>query len=119
MMLKFFTKKEKLPWIILSLVLCMFCFTTVAFAQSRVVTGSVTDKQSLPLPGVSVTVKGTSKVVQTNTDGKFSITMEQSENVLLLTYIGFAQKEVSVKGTSVNVTLEESNSLLNEVVVVG
>lgn len=119
MMLKFFTKKEKLPWMILSLVLCMFCFTTVAFAQSRVVTGSVTDKQSLPLPGVSVTVKGTPKVVQTNNEGKFSITLEQNEQTLVLTYIGFTTKEVAVKGASVNIELEESNSLLNEVVVVG
>lgn len=119
MMLKFFTKKKKLPWTILSLMLCMLCFSTYTFAQTRVVTGVVTDKKAMPIPGVSVTVKGTLKGVQTNNDGKFTISLSPSETTLLFSYIGFAEKEVVVSGTSADVVLQETNSQLNEVVVVG
>ncbi|RZK44185.1 MAG: TonB-dependent receptor [Pedobacter sp.] len=119
MMLKFFRKKEKLPWMMLSLMLSMLCFAQVAFAQSRVVTGEVTDKQSNPVPGVAVKIKGTSKSVQTNSDGKFSIPMGANETTLLFSYLGFSPQEIEVKGTTANVVLEDSNSQLEEVLIVG
>jgi len=118
-MLKFFTKREKLPWMILSLMLCMFCFNIAAFSQSKVVTGTVTDKSNLPIPGVSVKVKGSSRATVTDGTGKYSISLDANHTALVFSYLGFAPKEVTVTGVTANATLDESNSQLDEVIVVG
>lgn len=118
-MLKFFTKREKLPWMILPVLLCMFCFNIAAYAQSRTVNGTVTDKSGKPVPGVSIKVKNASKGSVTDGDGKYSITLEAGQSTLIFSYLGFIPKEVAVTGTTANVRLEESNSQLDEVIVVG
>jgi TonB-linked SusC/RagA family outer membrane protein len=118
-MLKFFTKREKLPWMILSLMLCMFCFNIAAFSQSKVVTGTVTDKSNLPIPGVSVKVKGSSRATVTDGAGKYSISLDANHTALIFSYLGFAPKEVMVTGLTANASLDESNSQLDEVIVVG
>lgn len=84
-----------------------------------VVTGVVKSATGETLPGVSVSIKGTTKVVTTNVDGRYSISAPENAT-LLFTIIGFTTKESTVNGTTViNVTLEESNTALNEVVVIG
>lgn len=95
----------------------LLCFITIsAFAQTNI-TGTVKDASG-PLPGVSVSVKGTSKVTQTDGNGKFSLTVNPGE-VLVFTAIGFAKQEVSVNSqTSLNVILKESSNQLDEVNVV-
>ena len=118
-MMKFFTKREKRPWMVLSMVLCMLCFDIAALAQSRTINGTVTDKQGGPLPGVSVKVKNAGKTVATDANGKFSLILDADQVTLVCSYIGFATQEVNVNGPVVHVTLQESNSQLNEVIVVG
>ena len=90
------------------------------FAQQRQVSGRVngaSDGQAIP--GVVVKVKGKNAGTSTNTTGNFSITA-QTGDVLQISSIGFATKEVSVPATgSINVTLTEDNQELDEVVVVG
>ena len=84
-----------------------------------VVTGVVKSATGETLPGVSVSIKGTTKVVTTNVDGRYSISAPENAT-LIFTIIGFTTKELAVNGTTViNVTLEESNTALNEVVVIG
>lgn len=98
----------------------VFCtlFSNSLFAQS-VVTGTVTDKSGQPLNAVSVSVKGKSVGTSTGADGKFSITAS-STDVLVLSSVGFATREIKVAGNStINVELEESSSALGEVVVIG
>lgn len=88
-------------------------------AQSRTVSGKVSDVGGSPLPGVSVTVKGTSQGAITDAAGKFSL-QAASNAVLVFSYIGYKAQEVSLGGkTSVDVALEEDAAALNEVVVVG
>jgi TonB-linked SusC/RagA family outer membrane protein len=88
--------------------------------QGIFVTGTVTDKYGEPLPGVNVVVKGTSTGIVTNIDGNYSITVPNSEAILVFSFIGFASQEFTVGDqTSINVILDENTQLLDEIVVVG
>ena len=84
------------------------------------VTGTVLDSQGLPLPGVSVIVKGTTTGVATDLDGRFSLSVPGPESILVFTFIGFNSQEVKVGNqTSINITLSENLANLDEVLVVG
>ncbi|WP_250317949.1 TonB-dependent receptor [Pedobacter sp. B4-66] len=111
-----FSKELKLCFILSSLFI--LCCQTV-FAQSNV-TGTVSDKSG-PLIGVGVQVKGTSTSTTTNENGVYTISVPDAGSaVLVFSYIGYTTQEVVVKSRStVNVSLIEFASDLNEVVVVG
>ncbi|WP_201741405.1 SusC/RagA family TonB-linked outer membrane protein [Sinomicrobium soli] len=86
----------------------------------HVVKGTVTDENGQPLPGASVVEKGTSKGTSTDFDGNFTIDVAGPESILLVSYMGYVQAEIGVRGrTSVTVTMQPDNELLDEVVVVG
>jgi len=99
-------------------VLVFFC-GALTFAQ-KTVTGTVTSKSDgEPLPGVSVTIKGTTTGTETNFDGDYSIKIEEGK-VLVFSYLGFKKVEKTVGSDSkIDVVLEEENSVLDEIVVVG
>jgi iron complex outermembrane receptor protein len=98
--------------------LAIFGFTAVSLAQT--VTGTVTDKKGEPIPGVTVTVKGTKTATSTNNQGVYSLSNVASDAVLQFSGAGISRQEVPVSGrSSVNAELETSVSSLNEVVVVG
>ncbi|WP_230981321.1 TonB-dependent receptor [Echinicola salinicaeni] len=83
------------------------------------VTGTVTDKNGEPIPGVTVVEQGTVNGTATDLDGKYSISVEEGSN-LIYSFVGFLSKTVQVSNQSViNVVLEEDVSDLEEVVVVG
>lgn len=89
-------------------------------AQAIKVTGSVTDKQGIPIPGVTIIEKGLKNSVGTDFDGKYSIDVKSSQAVLVFSYIGFKTQEIPVGDKSkINVTLQEDTNILNEVIVVG
>ncbi len=89
-------------------------------AQSRSVSGKVSDAEGSPLPGVSVTVKSTSTGSITDANGKYSISISGTTNTLVYSYIGYKTQEVSVGNkTTIDANLDEDVSVLNEVVVVG
>src|SRR5690606_3405380 len=89
----------------------------LTFAQDKVISGTVADESGLPLPGVNIIVKGTTNGTQTDFDGKYSINAKTGD-VLSFTYVGLKSQEVTV-GTSntLNVTMQEDASVLDEVVV--
>ncbi len=91
--------------------------STLAFAQNRV-SGIVTDKAGEPLIGVNVVEKGTTNGQITDIDGKYSIAIEKGKS-LLFSFVGFSTQEVVVDKNVINVTLQEDNAMLDEVVVVG
>lgn len=97
----------------------MLCVTQV-FAQNRTVTGTVTAKEDgLPIPGVTVIVKGTTVGTQTNAAGKFSISVP-ANSTLVFRFIGYIAVEKQVTGTDpINVSLASSSNQLGEVVVTG
>jgi TonB-linked SusC/RagA family outer membrane protein len=86
------------------------------FAQERGVSGVVSDNTGLPLPGVSVLVKGTKMGTQTDFDGKYAIKATSSQ-VLIFSYIGMKTQELVASSTSLNVRLIDNAQQLNEVVV--
>ncbi|PKB00271.1 TonB-linked SusC/RagA family outer membrane protein [Flavobacteriaceae bacterium MAR_2009_75] len=88
--------------------------------EQNTVTGIVSDADGLPLAGANVVEKGTTNGVTTDFDGNFSIQLDSDNPVLVVSYIGFATKEVPTEGnSSLNIVLEESAAGLDEVVVVG
>lgn len=80
--------------------------------------GKVTDAAGNGLPGVSIVVKGTTKGTLSGVSGDFSINANPG-NVLVFSFVGYTPKEVTVGTGSLSVVLEESASILNDVVVVG
>ncbi|MDR2040452.1 MAG: TonB-dependent receptor [Bacteroidales bacterium] len=89
--------------------------------QTQVVTGIVIDASGEPIPGASVVIKGSTKGVATNFNGRFDITVPHDEDVVLVfSFIGFLAQEVPVKGQNhIEITLLEDSQQIEEVVVVG
>ncbi|SFA52917.1 TonB-linked outer membrane protein, SusC/RagA family [Pedobacter suwonensis] len=83
------------------------------------VSGTVTDQNNQPLPGVSVFEKKTKKTTVTDSNGRYSINVEEGA-ILVFSYIGYDNQEVVVNGRqNINVVLKESSNTLNEVVAIG
>ena len=81
--------------------------------------GIVTDENGVPLPGVSVLIKGTDVGTQSNFDGEFGLNTS-SGDVLVFSYIGYTDQEVmSNRDNNIHLMLQASNESLDEVVVVG
>ncbi len=73
-----------------------------------------------PLPGAVVRIKGVTNGATADADGKFAlVTAQKVPFVLVVTYIGYDTKEVSIDGSPVTIRLKETNNQLNDVVVVG
>ena len=84
-----------------------------------VIKGKVTDQNGVPLPGVTVTAKGTNTFDYTDFDGSFSIKIPVNCHQLVVSYVGMATKEVEVEGTSLTIVLYELEQSLKEVVITG
>ena len=99
----------------------LIAMTSILFgySQQRTITGQVTTDGEI-LPGVNVLVKGTVNGVSTDFDGNYSIDVKTGNAVLVFSYLGFETQQISVGNSStINVDMVESNSALEEVVVVG
>ncbi|WP_206340688.1 SusC/RagA family TonB-linked outer membrane protein [Flavimarina sp. Hel_I_48] len=82
------------------------------------VSGTVTDNNGMPIPGVSVVEKNTTNGTATDFDGKYSINLSQANAALIFSFVGFATKEVSVPDAgSLDVIMTEDTQNLDEVVV--
>ncbi len=101
------------------LLVFIFGFTFSMYAQNKTVTGTVTDAaDGSVLPGATIIVKGTTTGVTSDFDGNFTITVDEND-ILVITFMGYYDQEVSVQGKSVvNIQLEVNKNLLDEVVVV-
>ncbi|WP_229742958.1 SusC/RagA family TonB-linked outer membrane protein [Wenyingzhuangia marina] len=106
---------EKLKLLMIAVVLC---FSSTSWAQSKV-TGVVTDANDIPVPGANVIIKGTSKGTIADFDGNFEITASNGD-VIAVSYVGYTTKEIAYAGQAkLSVKLEQSNTELDEVVIVG
>lgn len=89
-----------------------------AFAQTRTVSGKISDAQGNPMQGVNVTVKGSSEGTSSDAAGAFRINVPQGSNTLVFSFIGFNSQEINVADrTTVDVTLSEDTRELESVVV--
>ena len=101
------------------LVLICFLVSTIGFSQT-LVTGKITDQNSEPLPGASISEKGTTTGVISDFNGNFEITVSSNEAVLSISYIGYETQEVTVSGQSqLDIELAESAVSLTGVTVQG
>ena len=102
-----------------SIITVLFLLPVFAFGQSTV-NGAVSEVGSgLPLPGVNVLVKDSSRGTATDFDGNYQIEVNEGD-VLVFSYVGYINQEVTYTGqSSINIALAEDAALLNEVVVIG
>ncbi|WP_375444178.1 SusC/RagA family TonB-linked outer membrane protein [uncultured Fibrella sp.] len=101
----------------MSMVLFLIGIST--FAQNRRVNGRVTGPDG-GLPGINVVIKGTSTGTSTDANGGYSLNLRGNSDVLVFSGIGFKSQEVAVGNkTSVDVSMSEDASVLNEVIVTG
>ncbi|EDM37012.1 hypothetical protein PBAL39_04418 [Pedobacter sp. BAL39] len=109
--------KRKLLFLIVNLVLGVL----TAAAQNITVQGVVLDAETKgPIPSVSITVKGSTQGIATDVNGKYTLTNVKPASILIFTYIGYKQQEVTLGGrTTLNVNLQTDNGNLDEIVVVG
>jgi len=114
-----FQKESSLSGFKLMIIAVLLLTTSaVTFAQTKSITGKVTDGNG-SLPGVVVMIKGTKSATQTDENGVYKIQAAGTAQ-LVFSFIGYNTKTVSVNNkTTVNVTLEESTTNLEEIVVVG
>ena len=107
-MMKFFKQIQILFLLFLSLGI---------FAQQSV-SGLITDSSGTPLPGVNVIIQGTNVGVSSDFDGNYQINVDNGQ-ILVFSYIGYDSVELTVNGTNQDVKMTESDSELDEVVVIG
>lgn len=94
--------------------------TAVVDQSQRKITGKVSDNEGEPLPGVSVSVKGTRNATMTDVDGYYSLDGISPNNILVFTYISMATQEITVGEKSViDVVMQEDIIGLDEVTTVG
>ena len=95
-------------------------FSNQIIAQQRIITGIVSDIQGVPLPGVTVLVKGATQGTITETDGRFTLSNVTEDNTLVFSFIGMRTQEILIGNqTSINVQMEEEAIGLDEIVAVG
>ncbi len=99
----------------------LFMLAPAVLAQEKTITGKVIASDTKePMPGVNVIVKGKTIGTMTGVDGAYSIKVPSDHEILVFSFIGYANQEISVSGkTVINVTLEQQKTALDEVVVVG
>ena len=108
----------------IAILLVLLCQTTAfAFYQKAdpiVITGTVTDPNGLPIPGANVLEKNTKNVTVTDLDGHFNIKVASRNSILVISYIGLNDTEVTVgSNTTLDIQLIEGAEALKEVVLIG
>ena len=102
---------------LLMLLTMLVCGSMLAFAQTRTVTGTITDANGLPVPGATVAVKGVKGGTSTDANGKFTIHLSGNA-LLIVSGIGFETQELRVgESSNVMMVLKQAGSNLSEVVV--
>ncbi len=91
-----------------------------AQAQTKPITGKVTDESGMAIPGASIQIKGTSTGTSTGIDGSFKLNVPSNATTLIISFIGYVKQEVIIAGKSeISVTLKAESTTLTDVVVVG
>jgi TonB-linked SusC/RagA family outer membrane protein len=98
---------------------CLFLVSTVTFAQSKTITGKVTDDKGTAL-SASIVVKGGNGGTETNAEGNFSITVPSSASALIFSSVGYELQTVKITAsTTLSIVLKLTGDQLGEIVVIG
>lgn len=87
--------------------------------NGNTVSGVVLDSEREPIPGVNIMIPGTTIGTLTDMSGKYSITIPNGQNQLQFSFIGYQSQTRDIRGSIMNVVLQEDMQMLEEVVVVG
>ncbi|MBW4888418.1 TonB-dependent receptor [Mucilaginibacter sp. HMF5004] len=88
--------------------------------QDKTINGTVRDDKGETMPGVSVTVKGTTNGTVTDVKGHYTLKVNNTAGTLVFSFVGFTTSEVTInKRTNIDAVLKESDKTLSEVVVIG
>ena len=99
--------------------LVAFSSTSLYLLRKKTISGVISDEEAVPLPGVNVIVKGTTKGVVTDFDGNFSIQANDGD-VLTISFVGFTTQELVVgEETNLSISLQEDYAKLDEVIITG
>ncbi len=95
--------------------------SSIFFQKENItISGRITDSSGVPLPGVTVVVKGTNQGTVTNTDGSYLLANVFTDATLIFSFVGMKTQEIPVAGkTSINVVMEEDAIGIEEVIAVG
>ena len=102
-----------------AVLICLIMIPATMLAQTQV-SGTVTDQaDAMPLPGVNILIKGTSRGASTDFDGNFTIEVSQGETIVV-SYVGYRTQEIIYTGqATIDVALVEDAAQLDEVVLIG
>lgn len=100
--------------------LFLFTLFQTSFAQSRTITGIVSDDKGNTLQGATVTIKNSKTAAVTDANGKFTLALPANTKTLVISYVGMATQEIAIENnSSFIITLQSTGSQLNDVVVIG
>jgi len=100
------------------ILLALLVTTTSGLFAQITITGTVKDKEKMPLIGVNILEAGTSNGTITDVDGSYSLKVSSAEATIIFSYLGYASQRVKIAGqTTIDITLEEDVETLSEVVV--
>ena len=103
---------------VLQIVAMLLFVVSSAIAQTKTVSGTITESNGAPLPGVSVVVKGTSTGTVTDANGQFSLKAPAASTTLTLSFVGFKTTDAAIPASGVlNMVLASSDNELEAVVV--
>lgn len=104
----------------LLLLMCLVLCSHIGYAQTKSITGTVTEDNGEPIIGATIQVKGTTLGTVTDLDGKYSLAINTPNPILIIRSVGFKTQEITVGNQStINLSMVREVSALNEVVVVG
>jgi len=107
-----------LRWAIMLSIYCLAC--SQLFAQNRTLSGTVTDEVNDPIPGVNVLVKGTTSGTVTDIEGQYRITVPETAEALIFSFVGYISQEVNIDNQSViDIQMKTDARQLSEIIVTG
>ena len=102
------------------LIVSFYFFSFFALAQQGSIRGVVIDDTGMPIPGVTVIIKGSNQGTLTDFDGNYVLDSVEPEDVIVFSFLGFSDQEFTIGDrTSLDVLLREELQQLDEVVVIG
>jgi Ca-activated chloride channel homolog len=105
---------------LLNLMIAMLLISSVAFGQTRFVTGKVTDMNNQALPGTSIHIKGTSRGAVTDISGGYKLQISRGDSILVFAFVGYLTQEIPIGNKShIDIQMQEDITILEELVVVG
>jgi TonB-dependent starch-binding outer membrane protein SusC len=118
--IKTLLKMKRIPIGRIVIILLFCCLQLAVNAQGREVAGTVKDAEGIPMPGVSIQIKGTTQGTLTNVDGVYNLKVPDENTILVFSFVGYTASEITVGSqTAIDVNMKEDIMQLDEVVVTG